>query len=277
MKKIVLLALAAASLLPVQAQRYYQMPKFGDNWSLGIDAGVATPLKDHAFFGDMRAALALHVQKQLSPVFALGVEGTFGINTSSWIAGDPGVKALGYDLTGNSTAAIDNFYVGAYGAVNLFNLFGGYNCGRRLFDIEAQAGAGWGYNDAMSQNYFATKAGLNFNFNLSRWFTLSLRPAVTFNMTGTEYAPLDVEVEVAILRSITLNDYLRVLVVLQVRSYHLNVGLLVSCDLGAADFVENVTYALEVIAYFLNNFRFAVLASLEFSLESRHLSLIGCG
>ncbi len=193
MKKIVLLALAAASLLPVQAQRYYQMPKFGDNWSLGIDAGVATPLKDHAFFGDMRAALALHVQKQLSPVFALGVEGTFGINTSSWIAGDPGVKALGYDLTGNSTAAIDNFYVGAYGAVNLFNLFGGYNCGRRLFDIEAQAGAGWGYNDAMSQNYFATKAGLNFNFNLSRWFTLSLRPAVTFNMTGTEYAPLDVD------------------------------------------------------------------------------------
>lgn len=193
MKKILLLALAAVSLVPAQAQNYYQAPKFSDNWSLGIDGGVMTPLKDHAFFGDMRGGFAFHVQKQLSPVFALGVESTFGINTASWIVDDPGVKAMGYDLSGNSSAAIDNIYVGAYGSVNLFNLFGGYNCGRRFFDIEAQAGAGWGWNDPMSQNYFATKAGLNFNFNCSKWFTLSLRPAVTFNMTGTEYAPLDVD------------------------------------------------------------------------------------
>lgn len=193
MKKYFLIALAVCSVAGSSAQKVYKAPRFDQNWSLGMDGGVVTPLKKHAFFGDMRGAFALHVDKQLSPVFALGVEATFGINTSSWMKNDPALLAAGYDLSGNSSAAIDNFYVGAYGTIDLFNLFGGMSCERRKFDIGVQAGAGWGYENPLHQNYFATKAGLNFNINFSKNFTLSFKPAVTFNMTGTEYAPLDVD------------------------------------------------------------------------------------
>ena len=190
MKKHLLLVLTIIGcMLSAQAQQYYKTPKFFDNWSIGISGGVMTPIKNHAFFGDMRGAFAFHLQKQLSPVFALGVESSFGHNTASWLKDNPIVAEA---IAGNSTAAIDNIYVGAYGAVSLFNLFDGYKCKIRPFDIEVQAGAGWGYDNALSENFFATKAGLNFNFNCSKNFTLSLRPSVSFNMTGTSYAPLNV-------------------------------------------------------------------------------------
>ena len=194
MKKILFLAIAACSVISAQAQSgVYRTPEFSGNWSLGLGAGVATPLKDHAFFGDMRGTFGFHVQKQLSPVFALGVESDFLINSHSWIENDPSLLNAGIDLTGNSSSAIDRIYVGAYGSFNLFNLFGGNSCPRRFFDIEATAGAGWGWEDFLHQNYFATKAGLNFNLNFSKNFTMSMRPAVVFNMTGTEYSPLDVD------------------------------------------------------------------------------------
>ncbi len=193
MKKTFAIALVACSVMSASAQKIYKTPRFDQNWSVGIDAGVMTPLQNHAFFGDMRGAFNVHVDKQLSPVFALGVEADFGINTHSWYENDPRLFAAGYDLTGNSKSAIDNFYVGAYGTVDLFSLFGGMSCERRKFDIAVQGGAGWGYEDMLHQNYFATKAGLNFNINFTKNFTLSLKPAVVFNMTGTEFAPLDVE------------------------------------------------------------------------------------
>ena len=85
MKKILLAAVATVSLMSAQAQKAYQPVSFLDNWSVGLDGGVTTPLaKGHAFFGDMRGAFGLHVQKQVSPVVAVGVEGLAGVNTSSW-------------------------------------------------------------------------------------------------------------------------------------------------------------------------------------------------
>lgn len=187
MKKFALIAIAtvAAGLMTAQAQQAaIWAPTFGQNWSLGIDGGVTTPLTGHAFFGSMRGAAGLHLQKQLTPVFGLGVEGMVGVNTSSW--NGP-----------HSSTVFDNSYVGAYGTINLMNLFGGFQCETRPFDIEAVAGAGWGHdyiNEANGddQNYFATKAGLNFNFHPTNALTISIKPAVIWNMTGTEYAPLNV-------------------------------------------------------------------------------------
>ncbi len=195
MKNIFLIGALACAAMSASAQTHvYKAPSFDQNWSIGLDGGVMTSFDHHAFWGDMRGTFGLHIQKQLSPVFAIGVESTFGVNTASWVENNPAVIAAGYDLTGNSSAAIDRFYVGAYGGFNLFNLFGGYRCGeRRLFDMELVAGAGWGYEDPLHQNYFVTKAGLNFNFNFSKEFTMSLKPAMNFNMTGTEYDRLDVD------------------------------------------------------------------------------------
>ena len=172
MKKLFLIAIAAAGMMTAQAQQALEAPSFGSNWSIGIEGGGVTPLYDgSSFIGDMRGGFGVHVQKQISPAFALGVEGAAYINTS--------YRA--------SRTAIDNSYVGAYGAVNLFNLFGGYKCDGRFFDMEIQAGAGWGHyykNGDGDYNYFATKAGLNFNFNVTRNLTLSLKPAVLWNMSN---------------------------------------------------------------------------------------------
>ena len=176
MKKVILTAAVALGTLAASAQAV-ESPKFFDNWSVGVDGGVTTPLNHAAFFGDMRAQVGLHVQKQIVPAFALGVEGVTGINTSTF----PGHI--------HSTTAFDNLYVGTYGAVDLFNLFGGYKCAGRPFTIEAVGGAGWGHDFVDSKsgkdyNYFVTKAGLNFNFNVSKHLTLALKPYVAWNMNA---------------------------------------------------------------------------------------------
>ncbi|MCM1110461.1 MAG: OmpA family protein [Clostridium sp.] len=152
---------------------------FGSNWSVGVEGGVATPMSHHAFFGSMRGVVGVNVHKQISPTFGLGVEGQFGINTSSWSP----VK---------SSTAFDASYVGLYGTANLFNLFGGYQCGGRVFDIDLVAGAGWGhdyYNKGAGtdDNYFATRTGLNFNFNVSQNLTIAVKPAVVWAMTSHGY------------------------------------------------------------------------------------------
>ena len=206
MKKILLAAVATVSLMSAQAQKAYQPVSFLDNWSVGLDGGVTTPLaKGHAFFGDMRGAFGLHVQKQVSPVVAVGVEGLAGVNTSSWNKALFEDTFADYVLPGKSKTAIDNMYVCAYASFNLMNLFGGYNGKARLFEIELVGGAGWGHEffnkmalfpmsiDAKDQNYFVTKAGLNFNFNVAENWTISLKPSVSFNMTGTEYNALNVD------------------------------------------------------------------------------------
>ncbi len=185
MKKYLILSAAFAFAAAANAQTAVEHTNFGDNWSIGLDGGVATPLTNHAFFGNMRGVAGMHIEKQISPVFGLGVEGLFGVNTSSW------------DNAVRSNTAFDNSYVGAYGKVNLTNLFCGFSCNPRVFSLDAVAGAGWGHDywaksQAEDYNYFVTKAGLNFNFNLSQKVTLSLKPYVAWRMTGNDIAQTSV-------------------------------------------------------------------------------------
>lgn len=173
MKKTLLTAVLALGALTAAAQAY-EKPKFFDNWSIGLDGGVATPLTHHAFFGNMRGVFGAHIQKQVTPSFALGAEGLAGVNTSSWY----GPK---------SSTAIDNSYVGVYGALDLPTFFSGYDPARK-FGIEAVLGLGWGHdyrNEAAGpdNNYLATKAGLNFNFALTPSLTLGIKPSIVWNMT----------------------------------------------------------------------------------------------
>ena len=174
MKKMLLTAaLAISAVSAASAQEAIATPKFTDNWSLGIKGGVTTPLINHPFFGDMRAIVGLNLDKQITPVFKVGAEGMFGINTSR-VRGP------------QSSTAFDDSYLGMYGAVNLFNLFGGYDCSWLPFDIEVVAGGGWGHRfetRTKDRNFFATRAGLNFNFNVSDDVTISLSPSVIWDMT----------------------------------------------------------------------------------------------
>ncbi len=178
MKKTIIAAIALASLTTAATAQVVESPSTFDNISIGLDGGVTTPMTHNAFFGSMRGAVGLHIGKQITPVFGAGVEGLFGINTSSW---------KGH---AHSSTAFDNSYVGLYGTADLFNLFGGYQCGVRPFTIEALVGAGWGHDyyaksDGLDDwNYFATKVGLNFNFNVTDHLTIGIKPSIVWNMNG---------------------------------------------------------------------------------------------
>ena len=207
MKKIAILTAAACVAIGASAQTAVEKTNMSSNWSVGVDGGVTTPIKGHSFFQNMRGAVGLHIHKQISPVFGLGVEGMAGINTSSWNPSYSAEMPDGSTVTayGHSSTAFDNSYLGVYGTVNLMNLLGGFSCEPRVFEIEAVAGAGWGHNylnkgaymplsiNAEDENYFVTKAGLNFNFNVVRNLTISVKPYVAWNMTGTKAQPLEVK------------------------------------------------------------------------------------
>lgn len=172
---MIVMAALAMGAMSASAQTAIEEPGFFDNFSIGLDGGVTTPMTHHAFFGNMRGVAGINIYKQVTPAFALGVEGAFGVNTSSW------------RNRVHSSTAFDNSYVGAFGAVDLFNLFGGYNCEGRVFDIDVVAGAGWGHlyqsGDVPDHNYFATKVGLNFNFNVSPNVTIALKPSIVWDMS----------------------------------------------------------------------------------------------
>ncbi|MBP3536934.1 MAG: OmpA family protein [Muribaculaceae bacterium] len=178
MKKTFFAAAVICSLAGMSAfAQTIEQPKLFDNINIGIDGGVTTPMNHGAFFGDMRGMVGIHIGKQLTPTFGAGIEASGAFNTSSW-AGRI-----------HSSTVFDQSYVGVYGTADLFNLFGGYHCAVRPFTIEALIGAGWGHDyfnesadEAAPYNYFVTKAGLNFNFNVSDRVTLSLKPSVAWNM-----------------------------------------------------------------------------------------------
>lgn len=185
MKKIFLLAAVAIGAISANAQTAIDGSKFFDNWSIGLKGGVATPLDGHNGYGsDARPTVGVEIRKQITPVFGLGVEGEAGINTSTW--------SFTHSSTWepiHSSNAFDNSYVGAFGTVNMMNLFAGYNGTPRVFEIEAVAGAGWLHSyypksQGEDGNSFGTKVGLNFNFNLgeSKAWTISLKPAIVWNM-----------------------------------------------------------------------------------------------
>ena len=185
MKKLLLTACLAAATLVASADAY-ERPSFCEGWSVGLTTSAATPLKGHSFFENMRPTVGLVLDKKISPAFALGVEGIFSFNTSSWNT------AFGR-LTHSSTA-FDHSYVGAFGALDFMGLSS--NVKHRVFSMGIQAGAGWGhsyfsskpYTDSKDKfpkdhNFFATKAGLFFNFNLSENFTIAIEPSVIFDMS----------------------------------------------------------------------------------------------
>ncbi len=176
MKKILLIAIVLLGLMSSQAQTTVQGSKFSDNWSIGVKGGVASPFNGGSYWKGARGVVGVDLRKQVTPVFGLGLEAGWGINTSRW-----------YNLPSPNT--FDDQYLGVYGAVNFMNAFGGYKGAPRLFELEGVAGTGWLHsfypksvdNDG---NTWGTRAGLNFNFNFGckKQWTVSLMPRMLWNM-----------------------------------------------------------------------------------------------
>lgn len=181
MKKAILLAAMALSVAGASAQTTVAGSKFTDNWSFTLKGGAVMSSKsvaDNGFWDNARGIVGAELRKQITPVFGLGVEGEWTINTSSW---------AGY-RSGNW---FDHQYVGVFGAVTLMNAFAGYTGAPRLFELEVVGGTGWlhayyPHTSGKDGNSWATKVGMNFNFNLgeSKAWTLAFKPAYLWNMNG---------------------------------------------------------------------------------------------
>lgn len=181
MKKAILLAAMALSVVGASAQTTVAGSKFTDNWSFTLKGGAVMSSKsvaDNGFWDNARGIVGAELRKQITPVFGLGVEGEWTINTSSW---------AGY-RSGNW---FDHQYVGVFGAINLMNAFAGYTGAPRLFELEVVGGTGWlhayyPHTSGKDGNSWATKVGMNFNFNLgeSKAWTLAFKPAYLWNMNG---------------------------------------------------------------------------------------------
>lgn len=181
MKKAILLAAMALSVAGASAQTTVAGSKFTDNWSFTLKGGAVMSSKsvaDNGFWDNARGIVGAELRKQITPVFGLGVEGEWTINTSSW---------AGY-RSGNW---FDHQYVGVFGAFNLMNAFAGYTGAPRLFELEVVGGTGWlhayyPHTSGNDGNSWATKVGMNFNFNLgeSKAWTLAFKPAYLWNMNG---------------------------------------------------------------------------------------------
>lgn len=178
MKKslIVLFSLMGVGSLNAQNQNLAGN-KFIDNWSVGVNGGIVSPLTHSSFFNNSRAVVGLDINKQLSPVYGLTFESNWTINTQSRKAHH------------KSKTAFDAFDLMLLHRLNLNNIFGGYNGKPRVFEVEAVGGFGWlrvmelysNYDDA---NYLAAKAGMNFNFNMGKkkdW-TIGIKPAIFWDM-----------------------------------------------------------------------------------------------
>lgn len=171
MKKFIAVTVACLTCSGIYAQRAYEGANLGDNWSIGIHAGVTTPLTHSAFFPNMRATWGLGIGKQLTPFFGMGVEAMTSINTTA------------------SKTAFDNTNVSLLTSVNLSNLFAGYWRTPRLFEIETVAGLGWlhyAQNGDGDRNSISSKLGLNFNFNLgeAKAWTIGIKPALVYDLNA---------------------------------------------------------------------------------------------
>ena len=182
MKKLILLTAIALGTISASAQTTVMGSKFTDNWSFTLKGGAAMSSKtvaDHGFWKDARGLVGVELRKQITPVFGLGLEGEWSVNTSSWYP----VK---------SANVFDHQYVGVFGAVNLMNAFAGYAGLPRLFELEVVAGTGWlhsyyPHTTGHDGNSWGTKVGMNFNFNLGadKAWTVALKPAYLWNMNGS--------------------------------------------------------------------------------------------
>lgn len=150
--------------------------RFWDNWSVGVNAGGTTTLHTgYNYWDNMAPYFGVQFGKEFTPSLGMTIEGNFAVN-STW-----------------SKTAIDNHNIALLGRVNLMNLFGKFTGERRLFEIEALAGFGWLFyynnDDNYESNAWSFKTGLNFNFNVGKkkaW-TIQIKPAVIYNLSGFGY------------------------------------------------------------------------------------------
>lgn len=185
MKKFFLVLAAAMLTVSASAQKTtVTANKAGDNWYVGINAGVATPVskfnvgtEEWGFMKGFAPKLGVRVGKNLTTVFGLALDADLYFESSE--------KSMMKQST-----FIDAINVDLLGTFNLNNLFAGYQGQPRCFEVIALAGAGYSrtYGDASSG--LNAKAGFDFAFNLgaNKAWQLYIEPAVVLGQPAPTWS-----------------------------------------------------------------------------------------
>jgi len=156
--------------------------KAGDNWYIGVNAGVATPvmkINDFGRFKGFSPELGVRVGKNLTTVFglALDINNYFGnkSNAKSMFGSKTFVNATDFDILTTW---------------NLMNAFGGYQGQPRKFEVIALAGGG--YSRAWAEKVGGINAKLAFDLALNlgsdNQYQLYVEPGVVLGQPYPIYA-----------------------------------------------------------------------------------------
>jgi outer membrane protein OmpA-like peptidoglycan-associated protein len=179
MKKLFLVCAAAMLTASVSAQRTaITANKAQDNWYIGINAGVATPMNkfkvgadDYGFMKGVSPEFGLRIGKNLTTVFGLALDvNAYFLNktdSKSMFGSKTFVNATDFDILSTW---------------NLSNAFAGYKGEPRAFEVIALAGGGYSRAWAEKVGGINAKAALDFAFNLgeAKAWQVYIEPGVVF-------------------------------------------------------------------------------------------------
>ncbi len=190
MKKLFLMLAVAMLTVSANAQKTaVTANKAGDNWYIGINAGVATPVskfrvnlggaEDYGFMKGVSPEFGVRVGKNLTTVFglALDINNYFGNKSDS-------------KSTFGSKTFINSTDFDILSTWNLSNLFGGYQGQPRKFEVIALAGGGYSRAWAQKQGGINAKLAFDLALNLgdAKQWQVYLEPGVVLGQPYPHYA-----------------------------------------------------------------------------------------
>lgn len=178
MKKLFLVLAAAVFTASANAQEKEVVTahKTFDNWYLGFNGGVATPMQkwgDAGFMKGFAPSAGLRLGKNFTTSFGVAIDANAYIESND--------KSLM-----KTSTFVDAINVDALGTFNVFNFFGGYLGKPRRVELIALGGFGWThqFGGLSRANGINSKAALDLAVNLgrSRAVQIYLEPAVIFGL-----------------------------------------------------------------------------------------------
>lgn len=179
MKKLFFVLAATMLTVSASAQKTtITSNKAGDNWYVGANVGIATPIAKFPYQNDAEGAgrlkgfapkLGVRVGKNLTTVFGLALDADLYFEASDKSA----MKQYTF---------IDAINVDLLGTFNLSNAFAGYKGEPRAFEVIALVGGGYSHTYGEPKSGVNVKGAFDFAFNLgaAKNLQLYIEPAIVF-------------------------------------------------------------------------------------------------
>ena len=151
MKKLVLLFAVAAMTVSASAQSTVYGSKFTDNWSIGVQGGLATKTTQNRWLSNTNPFAGIRLTKDFTPAFGIVAEGNVYFNDRAqtdllqMYDGRQEIATItARDRVVRSQTFAKALNVNVLAKVNLTNAIAGYTGEPRFFEVSALYGFGWG-------------------------------------------------------------------------------------------------------------------------------------